>query len=308
MSARAADSVVRARNLHVGCLLTLGGVAAFSSKGVFAKLAYPHGVDPITLMVLRMSLAMPLFWLLLFRVRQPVRGWQPADGWRLLWAGLVGYYLAQLLDLVALQTVSATLGRLILFTYPCFVVLLMALADRRWLSRRTVLLLALCYCGLAAALLGGGFEQLVATWAGVLMMLVSAFLFATYYVVAGDLSGKLGTVRFSAIVMTLAGSAVIVHYLLLKPVSELFSQPLAVYGYAASLAIVATVLPLLLVVEGLRRVGTQTSAVLNLAGPGFTFLLAWLLLGERLQLLQWVGFAVVLAGAWSLSRPAGTDT
>lgn len=287
---------------RTGLVLTLLGVVAFSSKGVFAKLAYPHGVEPAAFMLMRMVLAMPLFWLLLLWRNEPVDGWRPApDGWRLLWAGLVGYYIAQLLDLVALQTVSATLGRLIVFTYPCFIVILLALIGRRWLEVRTVFLLGISYGGLALALVGGGMEELRATWTGMVMMLTSAALFATYYVIAGDLSRKLGTRRFSAYVMSIATLGIVAHYLLLHPVEALVQQPWQVYALALAMAVVATVLPLIMIVEGMRRIGTETSAVLNLAGPGFTFLLAWALLGERLEPLQWLGFGIVLLGAWQLS-------
>lgn len=295
---------------RTGLVLTLLGVVAFSSKGVFAKLAYPHGVEPAAFMLMRMVLAMPLFWLLLLWRNEPVAGWRPAgDGWRLLWAGLVGYYVAQLLDLVALQTVSATLGRLIVFTYPCFIVILLALIGRRWLEGRTVFLLSISYGGLALALVGGGMEELRATWTGVVMMLTSAALFATYYVIAGNLSRKLGTRRFSAYVMSIATLGIVAHYLLLHPLDALLQQPWQVYALALAMAVVATVLPLIMIVEGMRRIGTETSAVLNLAGPGFTFLLAWALLGERLEPLQWLGFAIVLLGAWQLSgrRVARTD-
>ena len=302
------DLAGNAPGWRAGLVFTLLGVAAFSSKGVFAKLAYVHGVEPAAFMTMRMVLALPLFWLLLLWRNEPVAGWRwDTDGWRLLWAGLVGYYVAQLLDLVALQTVSATLGRLIVFTYPCFIVLLLALLGRRWLERRVILLLAFSYGGLGLALIGGGMEELRATWTGVLMMLGSAALFATYYVIAGNLSNKLGTRRFSAYVMSIATAGITTHYLLLHPVEALFRQPAAVYGLALGMAVVATVLPLILIVEGMRRIGTETSAVLNLAGPGFTFLLAWVLLGERLAPVQWLGFAIVLLGAWRLSqrpRPA----
>lgn len=292
----------------VGVVLTLLGVLAFSSKGVVAKLSYAHGVEPIALMVLRMSIAMPLFWILLFWIGSPRGGWQVDDVWRVILAGIFGYYLAQLFDLIALQTVTATLGRLILFTYPAFVILIVALRQRLWPGRRKILVLLICYLGLTVAVLGGGLEEVRATWSGIALMLLSAFLFAVYYTVAGDVADRFGTLRFSAVVMTVAGSCVLFHYLALHPLGNLYTQPPPVYGYAALLAIGVTVIPLILIVEGLRRIPTDTSAILNLAGPLFTYLLASASLDERLTLLQWVGFLVVLGGGWLLSRPSGQST
>ncbi|MCC5859776.1 MAG: DMT family transporter [Ectothiorhodospiraceae bacterium] len=284
-------------------LLTLFGVVAFSTKGIIAKLAYTHGVEPITLMTLRMLIAVPLFWLLLLFVPSGFEvQWRRGDLGRVLVAGFLGYYVAQLLDLVALQTVSATLGRLILFTYPCFVVLLMALIDRRPPQPQRLLAMGVCYAGLGTALLGGGFDAFRATWSGASLMLISALLFAGYYITAGDLSRRLGVLRFSAFAMSAAGLGVVAHHVLLHPGAVILAQPVAVYGYAATLAVGVTVLPMILILEGMRRITTETSAVLNLAGPMFTFLLAWAVLGERLTAIQWFGFAVVIGAGWLLGR------
>lgn len=250
----------RARNKQLGITLTLLGVICFSSKGIFAKLAYAYGVDPITLMTLRMAIAMPLFLILLVCLAPAPGTWTYNDLRRVVLAGLVGYYVAQLLDLYALQTVSATLGRLILFTYPCFVVLMTAILNRRLPTIYATMPLLLSYVGLSVAVLGGGADDLRATWLGVGLMVLSAILFASYYVVAGGLSARFGTLRFSAVIMTAAGVVTMTHFIVTRPVTELFLQPGPVYVYAGALAIGVTVLPLLLIVEGLRHVGTETSA------------------------------------------------
>ena len=42
-------------------LLAVLGAIAFSGKAIIVKLAYRHGVDPITLLALRMLIALPFF-------------------------------------------------------------------------------------------------------------------------------------------------------------------------------------------------------------------------------------------------------
>ena len=44
-----------------GLMLALAGATAFSGKAIIVKLAYRHGVDAVTLIMLRMLLALPLF-------------------------------------------------------------------------------------------------------------------------------------------------------------------------------------------------------------------------------------------------------
>lgn len=58
----------------------------------------------------------------------------------------------------------------------------------------------------------------------------------------------------------------------------------------------AIVLPFLLLFEGIRRIGADKASLITLLGPAVTLLAAWAILDERLVLLQWAGFALVLAG------------
>jgi drug/metabolite transporter (DMT)-like permease len=44
-----------------GLLLALLAAFGFSLKAIFIKLAYPYGVDAITLLALRMGFALPVF-------------------------------------------------------------------------------------------------------------------------------------------------------------------------------------------------------------------------------------------------------
>ena len=44
-----------------GLLLAIFGAIAFSGKAIIVKLAYRYGVDPVTLIMLRMLFALPIF-------------------------------------------------------------------------------------------------------------------------------------------------------------------------------------------------------------------------------------------------------
>ena len=297
------DTATVIRSQQVGYLLTVLGVAGFSAKAIFAKLAYVHGVEPITLMTLRSLLAVPLLWLV-FALRESGRTTLNRRDWlRMLWAGLSGYYLAAYLDFYGLQTVTATLERIILFLYPCFVVLLSAFLNRRRLGAKEWGALAIAYGGVVVTLAGTQSAQLAGQWPGLVLILTAAFIFATYYVVAGELARRLSAVRFSAYVMTIAGGATLGHFLLLRPVTALLELPASVYAYAGGLALASTALPILLIAEGLRRIDTSSSATINLFGPIFTACLAYVILGEHLRPLQWLGFGMVLAGVFALGRP-----
>lgn len=287
---------------RIGYAITGLGVLGFSSKAVFVKLAYPYGVDPITLMTLRSLVAVPVLWLLLALLHEPVAALNRYGWVRLFWAGFSGYYLAAFLDFYGLQTVTAILERTILFLYPCFVVLLGAIVARRRLSAATWASMAVAYAGVVITLSADGWQQVRGDWLGLSLILAAALIFATYYLIAGGLARRLSAVRFSTYLMTIAGSATLAHFLLMRPPAELFAQPAPVYLLAAGLGVISTVLPIILITEGLRRIDTDSSAAINLLGPVFTVGMAYAILGETMRPWQWAGFAMVLVGVFALGR------
>ena len=46
---------------RLGLLFAVLGAVGFSFKAILIKLAYPYGVDAITLLALRMGLSLPFF-------------------------------------------------------------------------------------------------------------------------------------------------------------------------------------------------------------------------------------------------------
>ncbi|MEQ9011592.1 MAG: DMT family transporter [Algiphilus sp.] len=286
----------------VGFLVTLLGVMGFSAKAVFTKLAYPYGVDPITLMTLRTLVAVPVLWVLLVAANESAPALDANGWWRMLWAGLSGYYLAAFLDFYGLQTVAAILERIVIFLYPCFVVMLGAIWMRRRLSLATWLSMLLAYSGVVVTVVAGGPEQIQGDWFGLALIFLGSVIFATYYLAAGHLARRLGALHFATYLMTIAGVATLTHFLLTRPAATLLAQPLPVYWLALGLGVVSTVLPIILIAEGLRRIDTASSAAINLLGPLFTVALAYAFLGEALRPWQWLGFGMVLVGVFALGR------
>ena len=88
----------------------------FSFKAILIKLAYPYGVDAITLLVLRMSFALPVFVWVGFTASRSAPSLTRRDWLHVLVLGFLGYYGASILDFLGLQYISAGLERLILFT------------------------------------------------------------------------------------------------------------------------------------------------------------------------------------------------
>jgi len=284
-----------------GLALAVIGVLCFSVRPVLVKLAYRWDPDPVTLLALRMGFALPFFVLAaaLAGRRQIVAPIAPRDGLALLGLGFTGYYLASYLDFLGLQYISAGLGRLILFLYPTIVVVLSIACFGTRARRREVVALAVSYAGLALALLnrGGDSPNLML---GAALVFASGVLYAIYLVGGGEIVKRVGSIRFSAYATSVACVLCILQFLLLRPLSAL-DQPWQIYAIGAVIAIFCTVLPVFMTAEALRRIGSNTVAVLGALGPISALFWSWVGLDERVTPLQLVGAALVISGVLLVS-------
>ena len=303
-----ADARHAARRGWIGIALVLAASVGFSARGVLVKLAYPYGVDPTTLMTLRMVFALPCFVLMALVAGAPPTPLRRSD-WTLLAAlGFIGYYLSSFLSFLGLQYVPASLERLLLYLSPTLVILMSALVFRQRVRRHHVVALALTYGGILLVMS----DALVLTHEpqplviGGLLVFCSALTYAAYLIASGALIPRLGSLRFTAYASGTACLFVIAQFLLTRSVAALDLPP-PVYLYGLAMAIVSTVLPTWMMAEGIGRIGANQASIVSSIGPVSTIVLAALILGEAITPVQLCGAGLVLAGvslAGSRREPA----
>ncbi|MGH8253174.1 MAG: DMT family transporter [Steroidobacteraceae bacterium] len=299
---------MRPRSLGLACALL--GAVGFSFKAVFVKAAYRYGVDPETLLALRMLYSLPLFLLMGFAAARSAAMPIAAQDWRaLLWLGVLGYYGSSYLDFLGLQHITAALERLILFTYPTIVVLYGAWRERRAPTRATISALVLCYAGVALVVTHDLHANRAHVLVGGALVFASAVCYAIYLLRAGPVLARIGSMRTAAWATIVASIAALLQFAALRPAALLLAQPWAVHALSAAMAVFSTVLPIWLVSEAIRRLGAGPTAMIGSLGPPITMLMAWLLLGEALGILQLVGAALVIVGVRMIAvNPAAAAT
>lgn len=130
---------------------------------------------------------------------------------------------------------------------------------------------------------------------GGLLIFASAVAYALYLMGSGLLIPKFGSVRFTSYAMSVAALGVFMHYGINRG-GQGFHFVGPVYGYAALMAMLATVIPSYLMAEGIRLVGAGNAAIVGSIGPISTILLAYIFLGETVSGIQLIGTSIVLAG------------
>ena len=292
------------RRIVTGALFVGLAAVGFSAKAVLVKLAYAQGgVDAITLMALRMALALPFFLAAAWHTRG-APALTPRD-WATVFAlGLIGYYVASLLDFMGLAYISAGLERLILYLYPTLVLALSVGLERRALHAREGLGLVLSYAGIVLAVGEDVALDQPGVMLGAALVSASAAAFAVFIIGSARMLARVGSPRFTAHAMTAACLATILHFGATHELSTLV-LPASVYGLAFIMAVASTVAPAFLMMAGLRRVGAARASILGTIGPVSTIALAYLFLGETLGVAQLAGMTLVLTGVTIASMAKG---
>ena len=216
--------------------------------------------------------------------------------WSIVLLGLMGYYVASLLDLVGLQYIDASLERIIIFIYPTFVVILsyLFLGEKAKFSQLIAIILA--YLGITIAFYGNmAINQEQQLVLGGALVIGSAFFYSLYLVGSQAIIAKMNSRVYNAAAMTTACLAILIHNALINGFN-LFDFSMWVYIYALMMAILATVLPSFLIVEGIKIIGANNNSIIGTIGPVATIILATMLLGEHLNGTQLIGSALVIAG------------
>lgn len=283
-----------------GLALAVLSAVAFSFKAIFVKLGLAHGADAVTLLALRMGFALPVFLAMAWRAG--AAGLTRRDWLWLAALGLAGYYLSSLFDFLGLQTISAGLERLILFTYPTLVLLFSALFLGHRIRPAAWGALALCYAGIGLAVshdlaFAGASHDLVV---GSLWVFASAVSYALFWMGSGHVVARIGATRLSAFASIFACLFVLGHFAATHPLEALRVPP-RVYADGLALALLSTVLPIWLQAEAIRRVGAPTAALVGTLGPVVTIFLGWWILDEAMSASQLAGAALVIAGVLLVS-------
>jgi len=274
------------------------GAVLFSAKAIVVKLAYRYGVDAVTLLSMRMLISLPFFlaaW-----------GWTAFKGGLvsltqrdvvlIIIAGLLGYYAASLLDFMGLQYISAGLERLILFTYPSFVLLMTSIMKRTLPAAWQVGALSVSYAGLFVVY---GHEVSIEgphVALGAALVLASSLCYAAYLVLGASLLTRLGTIRVTAMATVVSASAILFQASLKQPWSVVLNQPSQVWLLSLVNATFCTVLPVFAVMIAIEKIGAPRVAQIGLFGPISTISMGALMLNEAFTLWHAAGTVLVLAG------------
>jgi drug/metabolite transporter (DMT)-like permease len=292
--------------MALGLAMGMLGAIGFSGKAIIVKLAYRHGVDTVTLLMLRMLLALPFFMAMVWWTQHrkgsvPVR-LSVRECLGVVWLGFCGYYLASFLDFAGLQYVSASLERLILYLYPTLVLLLGIVLYGQRASRHQWMGMAVSYAGVVAVFAHEVRLTGVDAGFGAALVFGSAVSYALYLSYSGELVRRLGALRLVGLASCVACVLCVGQFALLRPVSVVAELGAEVWWLSVLNASLCTVLPVVLVMLSIERIGSALASQAGMVGPMSTLVMAALVLDEPLSPWLLLGTALVMSGVFICSR------
>lgn len=292
--------------ITIGFIFALASAMLFAIRPIFVKLVYVQGVDPTTLIAFRMLFSLPIYIILLLfflrdketRATLSIKNVAATCG-----VGCLGYYASSFLDLVGLQYVTAQLGRMILYVYPTFVVLLGAAFFGKKISSRTIMSLLLTYLGVTVIFghdLRSFGEDVVV---GGSFILVCAFTFSLYLLFSKSLINQIGSRVFTCIALIAASIGILIHYSVTHSVSNPEVNNHALWLILV-IAIFCTVIPTFFTTAAVARIGADRTGIVAMVGPAFTSIFAVSVLSESFTIYHLIGIILTVIGVANLnSKP-----
>jgi drug/metabolite transporter (DMT)-like permease len=293
---------------RLGVLCAIIGAIAFSGKTIIIKLAYQYGVDSVTLLMFRMLFAMPFFVVIALLTSRGKDALTKKDWLNLVVLAFVGYYIGSFLDFAGLQYISASLGRLIMYLNPTLVLLIGFFVLGKRISFWQVIAMAISYAGIA--LVFGSAESIGSAgniWLGSALVLGSAFSYAIYLLYSGELVKRLGAIRLASLATSIACVLCVLQFVIFRPMDMALQAAPQVLWLSLLNALVCTVLPVILVMMAVERIGPALTSQISMIGPIATLAMGVMLLGE--QLTSWVmaGTVLVIGGVYLVTKFGNTN-
>jgi drug/metabolite transporter (DMT)-like permease len=262
----------------------------------FGKQAINAGTPPLSVVALRTAFATLSLWLL-FGLLPAWRRFfyiYPVGLWGCFAAGVING-LGSLMYYSGLARLDASLAQMLYTLYPIFLTLLLRLEGYA-ISRFTLFRLALAL--LAAFLLTQ--HGLVQTdWLGAALMVGAGLFYAAHLAVNQRVLFDVPAPTVALYTLTAMAVTVTAGYVMAGAPAL---PPNAGAWQAVLLLTMVTVISRISLFMGLKRLGGVQTALIGLSELLVTVLSAFVLLGEKLSALQWLGAGLLAASVLLVAR------
>ena len=300
---QSASTVQHQRRYLYGILMAGIGSMLFSGKAILIKLAFSHGADSETLLALRMLMALPMFWTIYWweSQRKTMCPLSWPDWFKIFFLGFLGYFFSSYLNFLGLQYISVGLERIVQYLTPTIVLFISYFILKKAVSRLQWYAMLVGYIGVSIVFIQDASSSGVNAWLGMILVFGSACSYAIYLISSGEMVQRIGSVRLVVYASTASAVFSLIQSSFYNP-SAIFEQVPAIYWLSLVNAGLCTVIPMLLIMIAINRIGSPLVAQAGILGPVSTIFLGYFILSEPITWIQISGMSLVMAAMWLLVR------
>ncbi len=272
-------------------LVSLAG-ACYGSSGVLGKMLMNTGLQPETVVMYRVSLGF-LILATAFLILNPTSLKVKLEKIPyLMVCGIVGVVVGILTYFYAVKLISASIAVILLYTYPVFALVLAKIFVGERITALKIFAATLVLVGCFLTVKGYSLTYLKLTGLGVVFGLISGFSYSIYMVLSKIM---LKDVNESAVIFyTLGFGSLVLLLINLFNQSLLVSLELDVWVLIVLIAIIPTTLAFTFLIFGLKYLEAGRASIYSTFEIVSAILLAFIFLGERLEIFQGLGAILVV--------------
>ncbi|MGB0682607.1 MAG: DMT family transporter [Magnetovibrionaceae bacterium] len=288
-------NALRPKNVRQGALLTLLAATSFGLTTTAARLAYQGGASTEAVILLRLFVTVPVFFLVALFLRQALAVARRHWGRTLIAAiGMLGTSLALL---SAVHYIDVGQAVLVLYTWPLVLVAVTSLRDRKLPPAKVLLGFFAAFGGLVLAL---GLSEMPINPLGLGLAFLAGVSNVAVFIASTPVLEETDSVPFAAWANCLG----IPIMILLMPFLGEHALPQGTVGWSGFVGVSLLYLIAMMALFGaLQKGGEQQTALLFNLEPLIAIGAGWALLGETMTALQLLGAVIVVVSLiWARPR------
>jgi drug/metabolite transporter (DMT)-like permease len=277
-----------------GYLLIAVASIIWGTMGIFGELAFAYGINPPTLIALRLlisslTLVIPitLFRKELFRI-------QKRDLLKFLVFGIVATALQRVTYFYAVDLTTVTMAAMLFYTYPIFVTIVASIFFKEKITPTTVFAIILTFSGTALVVKAYETSWLDANFSGIIFGILSSMFFVFYFLITKELR-----TRYTNWTLLLYGEtigAMALTPIIFSSFNAITNYPQQLWLLIFTIAWFPNLLAYLLYSYALKHVKYSKGSILSVLEPLSAAILSATILAERFEPPQIVGVILALSG------------
>jgi drug/metabolite transporter (DMT)-like permease len=277
-----------------GYLLIAVASIIWGTMGIFGELAFAYGINPPTLISLRLLISALTLLVPIALFRKELFKIQRRDLPKFLIFGIVATALQRVTYFYAVDLTTVTMAAMLFFTYPIFVTIFASISLKEKITPTTIFAIILTFSGNALVIKAYETSWLDANLLGIIFGMLSSVFFVFYFLITKELRNSY--TNWTLLLYGETIGAIALTPIIFSSFSAIINYPQQLWLLIFIIAWFPNLLAYLLYSYALKHVKYSKGSILAVLEPLSAAILSATILTERFEPPQILGIILALTG------------